>query len=101
MACRKPNMRASWVSPLDRTNLERENFDQTMVVNFMPRYFLHTRNSPQRLEDFEGSELPDAAAAQDEPVGSALDLICDRLQGGWFQRGRKIFGSSIEVTDES
>ncbi|HEX2431856.1 MAG TPA: hypothetical protein VHK03_13980, partial [Aestuariivirgaceae bacterium] len=33
--------------------------------------------------------------------GSAIDLICDRLKGGWFQNGQKIFGSSIEVTDES
>src|SRR4051812_21534792 len=56
----------------------------------MPRYFLHIRNSPQRLEDLEGSELPDAAAAQEEAVGSAVDLICDRLKDGWFQSDRKI-----------
>ncbi|HEX2429992.1 MAG TPA: hypothetical protein VHK03_04395 [Aestuariivirgaceae bacterium] len=34
-------------------------------------------------------------------MDSAIDLICDRLKGGWFQNGQKIFGSSIEVTDES
>jgi hypothetical protein len=67
----------------------------------MPRYFFHLRNNHQRLEDTEGSELADPEAAHHEAMDSAIDLICDRLKGGWFQNGQKIFGSSIEVTDES
>jgi hypothetical protein len=67
----------------------------------MPRYFFHIRNNHQRLEDTEGTELADREAAHHEAVNSAIDLICDRLKGGWFQSGRKISGSSIEVTDES
>jgi hypothetical protein len=67
----------------------------------MPRYFFHLRNNHQRLEDTEGSELADPEAAHHEAMDSAIDLICDRLKGGWFQNGQKIFGGSIEVTDES
>jgi len=67
----------------------------------MPRYFFHIRNNHQRLEDTEGTELADQEAAHQEAISSAIDLICDRLKDGWFQSGREIFASSIEVTDES
>jgi Domain of unknown function (DUF6894) len=69
--------------------------------DLMPRYFFHLRNNHRRLEDTEGTELADAQAAHQEAMNSAIELISDRLKGGWFQSGRKIFGSSIEVTDES
>lgn len=65
------------------------------------RYFFHIRNNSGRLEDTEGSELVDVEAAHREAMNSAIELICDRLDGCWFQSGRKIFGSSTEVTDES
>lgn len=65
------------------------------------RYFFHIRNNSDRLEDIEGEELADAEAAPEEAMNTAIELICDRLEGGWFQSSRKIFGSSIEVTDES
>ena len=66
----------------------------------MPRYFFHIRNNDERAEDLEGQELADEKIAHEEAVSSAVELIADRLKGGWFQSGRKIFGSSIEVTDE-
>ena len=65
------------------------------------RYYFHIRTNSDRLEDPEGEELADAEAAHEEAMNSAIELICARLEGGWFQSGRKIFGSSIEVTDES
>jgi hypothetical protein len=67
----------------------------------MPRYFFHIRYNHERAEDLEGEELADEKTAHEEAVSSAIELIADRLKGGWFQSGRKIFGSSIEVTDES
>ena len=67
----------------------------------MARYFFHICNNHEKLEDPEGTELPDQQAAREEAKEAAIELICARLKGGWFQSGRKIFGSSIEVTDES
>ncbi len=40
----------------------------------MPRYFLHIDDGTQRIEDHEGSELPDLAAARDEALGAARQL---------------------------
>ena len=67
----------------------------------MPRYFFHIRNNHERLEDPEGTELASPEAAHEEAVSAAIELICHRLEGGWYQSGEKIFGSSIEVTDEA
>jgi Domain of unknown function (DUF6894) len=67
----------------------------------MPRYFFHIRNNYERLEDLDGTELASPEAAHEEAVSAAIELICHRLEGGWYQNGQKIFGSSIEVTDES
>jgi CRP-like cAMP-binding protein len=51
--------------------------------------------------DPEGTELASPEAAHKEAVSAAIELICHRLEAGWYQSGQKIFGSSIEVTDES
>ncbi|HEX2653552.1 MAG TPA: hypothetical protein VHN11_07870 [Xanthobacteraceae bacterium] len=67
----------------------------------MPRYFFHIRNNHERLEDPEGTELAGPEAAHEEAVSATIELICHRLAAGWYQSGEKIFGSSIEVTDES
>jgi len=40
----------------------------------MPRFFLHIDDGTQRIEDAEGSELPDLAAARDEALGAARQL---------------------------
>jgi uncharacterized protein DUF6894 len=67
----------------------------------MPRYLSYIRNNHERLEDLDGTELASPEAAHEEAVSAAIELICHRLEGGWYQNGQKIFGSSIEVTDES
>src|SRR3954470_8070363 len=69
--------------------------------NRVPRYFFNIRNNEKRIDDPEGTELANPQAAHQEAVSSAIELICHRLEGGWYQSGQKIFGSSIEVTDES
>jgi len=76
-------------------------FDHQSRSDRMPRYFFHIRNNHERLDDPEGTELASPEAAHEEAISSAIELICQRLEGGWFQSGQKIFGSSIEVTDES
>ena len=40
----------------------------------MPRFFLHIDDGTQRIEDEEGSELPDPAAARDEALAAARQL---------------------------
>ena len=40
----------------------------------MPRFFLHIDDGTQRIEDDEGSELPDLSAAREEALGAARQL---------------------------
>lgn len=40
----------------------------------MSRFFLHIDDGTQRIEDEEGSELPDPAAARDEALTAARKL---------------------------
>jgi hypothetical protein len=48
----------------------------------MPRYFFHVCNNHERADDLEGQDLADEKAAHEEAVGSAIELICQRLEGG-------------------
>jgi len=67
----------------------------------MPRYFFHIPNNHERLDDLEGTELASPEAAHEEAVSPAIELICQRLEAGWYQSGQKIFASSIAVSDEA
>lgn len=40
----------------------------------MPRFFLHIDDGTQRIEDEEGSDLPDLAAAREEALSAARQL---------------------------
>lgn len=40
----------------------------------MPRFYLHLHDGLERIEDHEGSELPDLAAARIEALDSARQL---------------------------
>lgn len=40
----------------------------------MPRFFLHIDDGTQRIEDEEGSDLPDLAAAREEAFSAARQL---------------------------
>jgi hypothetical protein len=60
----------------------------------MPRYFFHIRND-EHVDDEEGTELPDVAAARDKALDGVLDLICESVR-----KGRLNLDDFIVVTDE-
>ena len=48
----------------------------------MPHCFLHVRNGPDLLQDPDGQELADLAAAKEEAVAVARDLMAECLRSG-------------------
>ena len=48
----------------------------------MPRFFLHIDDGTQRIEDEEGSELLDLAAAREEARGAARQLWAAAILAG-------------------
>jgi len=48
----------------------------------MPRFFLHLDDGTQRIEDEEGSDLPDLAAAREEALGAARQLWAAAILAG-------------------
>ncbi|MFC0193648.1 DUF6894 family protein [Aureimonas pseudogalii] len=60
------------------------------------RYFLHIWTGKTRIEDLEGAEYPDLAAARREAVRGVRDLLAERLK-----RGDVLDGQSIEICDEN
>jgi hypothetical protein len=61
----------------------------------MPHYFFHVRDGGEFSQDFEGQELPDLEAAQQEAVCAARELIGERLL-----HGGTIDGREIQIADE-
>ena len=62
----------------------------------MPRFYLHIREGDRLLEDPDGSDLPDLAAAQAEALVSAQELLAVKVRAGEVINGR-----SFEITDEA
>ncbi len=60
----------------------------------MPRYHFHIRRKGELIEDEEGSDLPDFAAAEQEARESAREIAGEALRNGL-----PLDGDSIEVTD--
>ena len=48
----------------------------------MPRFFLHIDDGTQRIEDEEGSDLPDLAAARNEALHAARQLWAAAIRDG-------------------
>jgi len=48
----------------------------------MPRFFLHIDDGTQRIEDEEGSDLLDVAAAREEALGAARQLWAAAILAG-------------------
>ena len=48
----------------------------------MPRYFLHVRESAERIEDAEGSELPDLESARVAALEGARDINSEQVRSG-------------------
>lgn len=61
----------------------------------MPRYHFHLHECGQIISDDEGIDLPDVAAAHEEAVTSARELIAAEVQ-----QGRLCLRCRIEVVDE-
>jgi len=62
----------------------------------MPLYYLHVCNGTGFVEDQEGHELPDLAAAQREAVKGLRDILAADLKEGEIK-----MTSFIEVEDEA
>lgn len=58
-------------------------------------FFFHIRDASSLVEDLEGSELPDLAAAHAEACGAARNLLAELIRA---ERLRD--GMSIEIADE-
>lgn len=61
----------------------------------MPRFFFHIHDAGKRLEDHDGAELPDLAAAQQEARSMARCLL-----GDLKDIGDSVDGQIIEICDE-
>lgn len=61
----------------------------------MPRFYLHVCNGNGFVEDEEGQELADAAAARQQAIVSAREIMAHDLRGGELN-----LASFIEVEDE-
>jgi hypothetical protein len=61
----------------------------------MARFYLHLYNRVGFVEDQEGQELPDLAAARAVAIKSIRDLVSEEAK-----RGRIDFGARIEIAGE-
>jgi hypothetical protein len=48
----------------------------------MPRFYFHMSSGEEFIEDPEGSDLPDLAAARAEAIDAARELMADRVRTG-------------------
>ena len=62
----------------------------------MARYFFHIRKGDTFIEDHDGKDMPDLAAARAEALASARDLLAERLRAGQI-----VNGQSFEILDEN
>jgi hypothetical protein len=62
----------------------------------MPRYFFHVRGGPVEAEDEEGSELPDATAAERYAIVAARELLAAAVI-----EGRLPLDERIDINDAS
>ena len=61
----------------------------------MPRYFLNIRAGDELIEDPDGSDLPDLAAARGEALAGARALLAEKVKTGLLVDGQR-----FEITDE-
>jgi hypothetical protein len=63
----------------------------------MPRYFFHFRSLVSLHEDYEGEDLADLAAVEENAMASAKEIIAEGLLGG----KAVLTDFSFEVCDEA
>ena len=47
----------------------------------MPRFYFHLRSGENFATDCDGAELPDLAAARQEALASAREIVADAVKG--------------------
>ncbi|SOR26800.1 conserved protein of unknown function [Methylorubrum extorquens] len=62
----------------------------------MPLFFFHIRDGATLIEDPDGSELPDLAAAREEAVQGARFLLAEKLKAGEVLDGQRFEITSAE-----
>jgi hypothetical protein len=62
----------------------------------MPRFFFHVVDGIERLEDPEGLELADEAAAKKMAVQIALEIMAELLRNG-----ETVNGQIFEIADDT
>ena len=55
----------------------------------MPKFYFHLRQGKDLIEDPEGVELPDVAAAHEEAIGAAREIMADRVKVGKVVNGEE------------
>ncbi len=62
----------------------------------MPRYFFHVYETKGTVEDTEGIEFPDEAAARLEAMRAARDIMAEHIR-----KGEDVSGWLFEIADGS
>ena len=62
----------------------------------MPRFFLHLRYRDEFIEDAQGVEFPDLAAAQADARVAARELLADRMEAD-----SALSDQQFEICDEA
>ena len=62
----------------------------------MPRWYLHVHDGAVAFLDPEGSELPDLAAAREEAIAAAREMLSDGML-----TGENRLGWRFEIADET
>ena len=62
----------------------------------MPKYFLHIKDGQALIEDPDGADYPNPAAAHAEAVQGARDILAQQLKNGI-----PLDGHAIEIRDET
>ncbi len=62
----------------------------------MPRYFFHVREAADLVEDLDGIEFPDDAAAGAEAIEAARDIMAE-----YIRKGQDVSGWCFEIADGS
>jgi hypothetical protein len=48
----------------------------------MARFYFHLRSADELAQDDEGLELPDLAAAREQAIASAREIVADAIKAG-------------------
>jgi hypothetical protein len=62
----------------------------------MPKYFQHLFDGRDHIEDFEGSEFPDAVSAIADAEEGGRQMLAERVRAG-----QVVAGQRIEIQDEA